>query len=522
MYKMYFMNASLSRLYRPQQFADVVGQEHITKTLKEQLSTGQTAQVYLFTGIRGVGKTTIARLLARAFNCQHLKNGEPCNKCELCQNHIKNQNPDIIEIDAASHTQVEATRENIIEQVKALPMISPKKVFIIDEVHMLSKSSFNALLKTLEEPPAHAVFILCTTDVHKIPETVLSRCQRFPFLPLTPDQIAQRLEFIAGEEGIKLESDIAKSLVRQAQGSIRDAESLLAQILSFSGKKVTWEQARHFLPKSGEQAAVNVLNQFVSGQASEAFLALEEFRSNGGVGQAFLESAVLILRAALLFQMKIEPQGFDNTEKEVIKNLALKSKEQLLFWLKNLITGWQESPKVHPEILAAEMALAECFSASNTQQTTHNKQPFIQNTSAVAPVQASSDSLPERAESDAVISNSDKTDELPATSYQLQASSDLWPQIVAKIRAEHQILGMMLASCKDIDVGKEVLSVSCPFALYIKEFKKPYHQERIALVIKELAGRELSFEASHKQEEMESQAMIGSDIPAGGMVPLFS
>jgi len=516
---MYHMNVSLSRLYRPKSFTDVVGQEHITSTLQEQLKSGRSAQVYLFTGIRGVGKTTIARILARALSCRDLKNGEPCNECELCRLHLSNQSPDIIEIDAASNTQVELTRENIIEQVKALPLMSAKKVFIIDEVHMLSKSSFNALLKTLEEPPAHAVFILCTTEVQKIPETVLSRCQRFPFLPLTPDEIALRLEYIAKEEGIKLDADIAKSLVRQAKGSIRDAESLLAQILTFSGKKISWEQARHFLPKSGELVATQILNYMTEGKVEDAFKSLEDYRVNGGVGQAFLESAVLLLRAGILAQVKIEPKGFNDEEKELIKKLTGLEKNKLLFWLKNLVAGWQDSPKVSPEILAAEMSLASCFDASNCQSPTNNLQ------SAFNPVVAPNNSASLREKSEAIDEAIPMVSEtqLRTQNSELITNSDSWSEVVAKIREEHQILGMMLASCKDVEITDTMVVASCPFILYIKEFKKPHHQERIANTIKACLGRALAFEANHKQmEEERTEAMIGQDMPSGGMVPLFS
>lgn len=229
----------LYRKWRPQVFADVVGQPQVTKTLQNELTAGRVAHAYLFTGCRGTGKTTCAKILAKAVNCLHPKNGDPCGECEICRGVQNGSIMDIVEIDAASNNGVDSIRM-LREEANFTPAAAKYRVYIIDEVHMLSTGAFNALLKTLEEPPDHVIFILATTEVHKLPATILSRCQRFDFRRIPPEDIAARLTYIAGEEGASLDGEAALLLARLADGAMRDALSLLDQCLGRS-KEVTVE-----------------------------------------------------------------------------------------------------------------------------------------------------------------------------------------------------------------------------------------------------------------------------------------
>ena len=220
----------LYRKYRPRFFADVVDQPQVTVTLKNELTRGRVAHAYLFTGSRGTGKTTCAKILAKAVNCLNPQNGDPCGECEVCRGLEDGSVLDVVEIDAASNNGVDSIR-SLIEESNFTPAAARYRVYIIDEVHMLSVAAFNALLKTLEEPPAHVIFILATTEVHKLLPTILSRCQRFDFRRISPEAIADRLEYVAGEEGAGLDREAALLIARIADGAMRDALSLLDQCL---------------------------------------------------------------------------------------------------------------------------------------------------------------------------------------------------------------------------------------------------------------------------------------------------
>ncbi|MBU2219752.1 DNA polymerase III subunit gamma/tau, partial [Patescibacteria group bacterium] len=233
--------STLYRKYRPQNFTEVVGQNHIKVTLEQEIKTDKITHAYLFCGPRAVGKTTLARVLAKSINCEKRKkdSANPCNTCLSCSEITDGRALDIIEIDAASHTGVENVRENIIASARVAPSRSKYKVFIIDEVHMLSAQAFNALLKVIEEPPANVIFILCTTEAHKVPATIISRCQRFDFKRIGVNDAVKKLTYIIQAEKIKIAKDILEAIARHADGHMRDAESLLGQIIAIGGTEIS-------------------------------------------------------------------------------------------------------------------------------------------------------------------------------------------------------------------------------------------------------------------------------------------
>lgn len=264
----------LYRKWRPQTFSDVAGQPHITATLKNELMSGRLSHAYLFTGSRGTGKTTCAKILAKAVNCLFPRDGDPCGECDICRGLETGSILDVVEIDAASNNGVENIR-SLREEANFTPAAAKYRVYIIDEVHMLSIGAFNALLKTLEEPPAHVIFILATTEVHKLPATILSRCQRFDFHRIAPAAIAERLDYVCGQENATITPDAALLLARLADGALRDALSLLDQCLGRS-RNVTVETVTQAAGLAGREHLFRLSDAIASRDSASALLVIDE------------------------------------------------------------------------------------------------------------------------------------------------------------------------------------------------------------------------------------------------------
>jgi DNA polymerase-3 subunit gamma/tau len=289
-----------ARKYRPSTFAQVVGQESITSTLKNAIVTGHLAQAFLFTGPRGVGKTTCARILAKTINCLHpTQDGEPCNECESCRAFNENTSFNIHELDAASNNSVDDIRA-LVSQVRIPPQAGKYKVYIIDEVHMLSTAAFNAFLKTLEEPPAYAKFILATTEKHKIIPTILSRCQIFDFRRISVDDIAKHLAYVAKSEGIEAEEEALHIIAQKVDGALRDALSTFDQIVSYSGKKITYKDVIENLNILDYEYYFRVTDALLQGDFTSLLLIFDEILQNGFDGQDFLSGLIEHFRQLLV------------------------------------------------------------------------------------------------------------------------------------------------------------------------------------------------------------------------------
>lgn len=268
-----------ARKWRPQTFVEVVGQEHITTTLINAFQNNRVAHAYIFAGPRGVGKTTTARILAKSLNCLTPKNGEPCNNCEMCKSFLASQSLDIIEIDGASNRRIEEIR-TLRESVKYAPTKGNYKVYIIDEVHMLTTESFNALLKTLEEPPDHTIFIFATTDIHKVPPTIISRCQRFDFRRIELPAIKALLKKIAEAEKIDID-DQSLTLIAKADGALRDAQSLFDQVISFGGNKIEASELSMMLNLIDEEIYFKISDAILAKKYATAFEVTREVYEKG-------------------------------------------------------------------------------------------------------------------------------------------------------------------------------------------------------------------------------------------------
>ncbi len=299
------MYQALYRKWRPKTFADVIGQEHITETLRRQVAEGRTSHAYLFTGTRGTGKTTCAKILAKAVNCESPENGDPCGKCPACVGLDSGGFLDVLELDAASNNGVDQVRALRDEAVYS-PANVRKRVYIVDEVHMLSTAAFNALLKILEEPPEHLMFILATTELHKVPATILSRCQRFSFRRIRPEDAAKRLRYVAEQEHIDLRPDGAELLSRLADGALRDALSLLDQCAA-AGGTIDAAAVLDVLGLAGNLQTARLMELILNRNAQEALLLLDELYKGGKDMGAVLSELSTLTRDLLL--QKTAPKG---------------------------------------------------------------------------------------------------------------------------------------------------------------------------------------------------------------------
>ena len=315
---------ALYRAFRPQKFSDVVGQHHVTKTLQNAIMRNKESHAYLFSGPRGTGKTSIAKVFAKALNCQYETGGEPCNECELCMSITDGSANDVIEIDAASNNGVDEIR-NIRDKVKYAPAEAEFKVYIIDEVHMLTTGAFNALLKTLEEPPAHAIFILATTEPHKIPATIISRTQRFDFKSLDIEEITERLEFVAEKENTAYDKDALSYIARIAEGGMRDALSIMDQVIAFSGDEITMQDAV-MITGGIERDELNEWMKFIEQKDSEAaFKKFHQLIDEGKDPTRLVHELVYFIRDIILMKHSgeiLEETAFVHVEDELLYKMV--------------------------------------------------------------------------------------------------------------------------------------------------------------------------------------------------------
>ncbi len=292
------MYLALYRKYRPKTFDEVIGQDHIVKTLINQIKQGKVSHAYLFTGSRGTGKTSTAKIFAKAINCSNSTNGSPCGKCEICES-LDKTNIDVLEIDAASNNGVDEIRD-LREKVKYPPVVGKYKVYIIDEVHMLSTSAFNALLKTLEEPPAHTVFILATTEVHKLPATILSRCLRFDYKLVSLEDLTALLKKILNDEGVKFDEQAINIIARAGEGSVRDTLSIADRCVSFAGNELTYQKVLSVLGVSQREILIKMTNHILDKNVGEALVELDKVLGEGKSPLVFSNDLISYFRDLIL------------------------------------------------------------------------------------------------------------------------------------------------------------------------------------------------------------------------------
>jgi DNA polymerase-3 subunit gamma/tau len=342
----------LARKWRPQKFDDVIGQQAVTRTLKNALKTGRLAQAFVFAGPRGCGKTTTARILARALNCVNGPTPEPCGVCDACVEIAEGRDIDVLEIDAATHTGVDNVREVIIEGLSIAPVRNRYKVFLIDEVHMLSSSSFNALLKSIEEPPPHVVFMMATTELQKIPETVLSRAQIYEFRTISSKMVAERLRHVAAAEAIDIPDAALVLLARAGEGSMRDSLSAFDQVRAFAGDAITVDDVVTVLGLVGRDLVLDMLDAVVAEDAAAAFALVERAMERGYDLRLLCRELARATRDLLI--LSVDPTRADDadvaaeTERERLKTLVARSSRE------DLLRAFDVLTKAEQEIKASD------------------------------------------------------------------------------------------------------------------------------------------------------------------------
>lgn len=500
------MSATLYRKYRSRTFSEIVGQQHIVQTLANAIKNNRIGHAYLFTGPRGTGKTTMARLFAKAINCQKRDGSEPCLKCEICKNISENRSLDIIEIDAASHTGVENIRE-LRETVKLPPTQAKYKVYIIDEAHMLSSGAFNALLKTLEEPPAHAIFILATTAIHKIPETILSRCQRFDFSRLPMEGIIKKLSFIAKNEGVKIDKNSLELIALAAEGGMRDAESLLSQIMALENKNITSKEVEEILGTADRQTVEEIVNALVKKDISLALSLVNKLSEGGYDLDVFSKSLLNYLRQLML--VSIDPDlsknfSFELTPEQIkkLKDLSKQSTTaEILKIIDSISEGQNKIKSSFIPQLPLEIAIIK--SLDNNQETVNEEQEDNPTKNTPTPknkVVTKEAQAPIKSENVSPVEESveqkptPRKAEKPSINIGVGLVKDNWNKLLEDIKPHNHSLSALLSNCQPISVSGNIVSIVAKYSFY----KDKMCERQNKLTIEDVLGNILNSEVRIK------------------------
>ena len=543
-----------ARKWRPMVFEDVIGQSHVTNTLKNALATNRLAHAFIFCGGRGCGKTTTARILAKAINCLHPKDSNPCNECEVCIEITNGRSMDVVEIDGASNRGVDEIR-NLRESVRYAPARGKYKVYIIDEVHMLTKEAFNALLKTLEEPPPHVLFIFATTEVHKVPSTILSRCQRYDFRRITIEDIMSRLRFIAGEEKIAIDDDSLMIVAKKGDGSMRDAQSIFDQVVSYCGTSITAPQIISLLNVVDQEFFFRVSDCIKAHDAQTGLLLVEEIVRNGFDIKEFLAGLAEHFRNLLIARTTQSARLIEAPEVYRVRytNAASLFDEQDILRLIKLTTDMESSiryssqPRFKLEVGIIQMtkmeqsvkidALLQQMDELKKKLNSGNQspsKPVVLNVSLPSPaqrptpsIQIADDSLPgdvlppskklsdtptlslvsSQVSAPAPALAAQITEEVPLSDHDLlERVKQEWGRIIDDARRKKISVGTILGESTPISVAHETLEIACVDDFHFSSLKR--NQMFLTDTVNALLGTKLRIEPVLQPTAVASQQPV--------------
>ena len=457
------MSSVLYRKYRSQNFDELIGQEHITRILKNAVRKDQLTHAYLFVGSRGTGKTSTARILAKAINCQKpTKDGNPCNECDICKSINNGNFLDLIEIDAASNRGIDQIRE-LKEKIEFSPTEGKYKIYIIDEVHMLTTEAFNALLKTLEEPPEHVIFILATTEVHKLPATILSRCQRYDFRLGTDQEIMEVIERSAKGEGIELEDEAVKILINSARGSYRDALSLLDVVFSGESgkdKKITEEEVRTLLGLPDVDMVDILLESLVQDNSKQALEIIENIEEKGVNFQQYVSYTLEILREALVAKIKGKKLDYKFFDKV--------SQRDILRFVKAFLEIERSLKGSSNQSLVMEMIIPSfCTNGDHEEEEEEEEEE---------------DSSDEYVDKVVIQKNTKQVD----VEIDFDNVKNKWDKVAEGIKPIHKHLYAFISSSKPVKFEEGKLYIEVPFQFYKDQIDCPKNKNAISKILKDL------------------------------------
>lgn len=501
----------LARKYRPQNFSEVYAQDHVTKILQSAIASGRIAHAYLFTGPRGVGKTSLARIMAKSLNCQNGPTTNPCNKCTNCTEITSGISPDVIEIDGASNTGVDDIRELQRELLYAASG-AKYKIYIIDEVHMLSKNAFNALLKTLEEPPENVIFIFATTEPHKVLPTIISRCQRYDFKRIPVEAIVQRLKDLAVKEQVSVDEESLYLIARKADGGMRDALSLMDQTISYCMNDITIDRVRQIFGMIPNQVYHDFMQMINAKDPQSLITMLHQIFEEGTDLQEFTANMLEYLRIVIMRQMNIEIKDVSAEELPLFDEIAaLFSQTDLLYILSQLMqtkTDIRLSNNPYLLIEATMIKLSRLEDISDLAALILDLQKGGITMNAAKPAASDKLAAPGPKPAPAPIARESRTaePELPKLDFTAEVLEQNWTKLIARLKKHSFLMGLAMENAKNLGISGNAISLQFDSSTKLNSVKT--NQERIETVFSDVFGKPIHLNCLLEEKEAPTKVEI--------------